>query len=89
MGDERVEGIALEPGVPCPRCGNEKFQITVSNRVEWERDVAESQREFERTGNTRGVIGAKMKCTICKLVWTGEGWKDETGEDWTMAESGT
>jgi transposase-like protein len=58
----------------CPRCGNEHFIKTQIS-----------------VGAAAGISVAKdvLRCTSCQLTFDGEGWTDENGEEWTMAESGT
>jgi len=59
----------------CPRCGNLEFKSTaIAMRLD-----DEGQYRKWRV----------YRCAQCELSFNGEMWRDERGEEWTMAESGT
>ena len=62
----------------CPRCGNREFAgKTIS--------LLGSGAPHSQIEVRAGVLA----CTSCQLAFDGNGWRDEHGQSWTMAESGT
>lgn len=57
----------------CPRCANENF---IKSQI---------GKQYGQISISKGVL----VCTECGLTYDGDGWTDEKGETWTMAESGT
>jgi transcription elongation factor Elf1 len=74
VAEKESEEMTIPTPTRCPRCGNEHF---IKTQVD--------------AGSAGGISIAKgvFRCTQCSLTFDGQGWADEKGDEWTMAESGT
>lgn len=66
--------MKFRPPPMCPRCGHRKF--------------ARDEISIPATAVVNVRVGI-WRCDSCRLSFDGETWRDEVGEVWTMAESGT